>query len=655
MAFTRVLGPGIHTASNINSHNINSTGIITAVSFVGNGAGLTGIASTDNIITGTAATFNTYPVDINAGMDVVGVSSFQDIDVDGHTNLDNVSVAGVTTITSSTFPLVVHADTAYQGILVNGNGAPTVSFAHQNTTTPDWKIGLSGGNHTALAISEGTGNTNRLTLSAGGGGSISGTFLATNLGIDGNLFHNSDTDTKLQFGTDTIDLHTGGSSRISLSNTGVSIPQDLDVDGHTNLDNVSIAGISTFSGILDATNTPASIRVAQDIQHKGDADTKIKFPSNDNISFEVGGVERLRIDNVTGNQVIARDATASIMRVENSTAAASQVAMLDLAPAGSLSGVQLKATSEEDFSTGANRTAFFTIDVRKDGTFSERLRIDSSGRVMIGTTTEGNGNADEFTISYINHAGVSGGDQGRCGMTIRSGDNTSGVTQNGYIYFSDGTSGANESKGVVAYEHSNDAMYFSTDQVARLRIDSSGRVLIGTSTEGHENANTLTLSNSGTAGMTIRSTSSNCHIYFSDATSGAGEYVGQLGYNHGSDYMFFHTGGSERFRANSSGITVTGTVDSASDVILKENIKTIDNALDKVTKLRGVEYDYKDNKKHSIGVIAQEVEEVLPELVNGSEQKSVAYGNIAAVLIEAIKEQNEVINKMKKEIEDLKG
>ena len=45
----------------------------------------------------------------------------------------------------------------------------------------------------------------------------------------------------------------------------------------------------------------------------------------------------------------------------------------------------------------------------------------------------------------------------------------------------------------------------------------------------------------------------------------------------------------------------------------------------------------------------------MPELVNGSEQKSVAYGNIAAVLIEAIKEQNEVINKMKKEIEDLKG
>ena len=109
---------------------------------------------------------------------------------------------------------------------------------------------------------------------------------------------------------------------------------------------------------------------------------------------------------------------------------------------------------------------------------TEKVRIDSAGRVMIGTTTEGNGNADEFTISYINHAGVSGGDQGRCGMTIRSGDNTSGVTQNGYIYFSDGTSGSNESMGVVAYEHSTDSMYFSTAQVEKLRIKSTGEVHI---------------------------------------------------------------------------------------------------------------------------------------------------------------------------------
>ena len=54
-------------------------------------------------------------------------------------------------------------------------------------------------------------------------------------------------------------------------------------------------------------------------------------------------------------------------------------------------------------------------------------------------------------------------------------------------------------------------------------------------------------------------------------------------------------------------------------------------------------------------MIAQEVEKIIPEVVHGEDTKTVSYGNMVAVLIEAIKEQNEVINKMKKEIEDLKS
>jgi hypothetical protein len=92
-----------------------------------------------------------------------------------------------------------------------------------------------------------------------------------------------------------------------------------------------------------------------------------------------------------------------------------------------------------------------------------------------------------------------------------------------------------------------------------------------------------------------------------------------------------------------------------SDKKLKTNIITISNALDKVLSLRGVEYDRVDSGQHQIGVIAQEVEKVIPEVVYGLETKSVAYGNLIALLIEAIKEQNIEIQKLKEELHQQKS
>ena len=87
---------------------------------------------------------------------------------------------------------------------------------------------------------------------------------------------------------------------------------------------------------------------------------------------------------------------------------------------------------------------------------------------------------------------------------------------------------------------------------------------------------------------------------------------------------------------------------ASSDERLKSNIQTIQNALDIVANLRGVRYE-KDNRA-GVGVVAQEVQKHLPEVVhkeNDSEYLAVAYGNIVGVLIEAIKE-------LKKEVDDLK-
>jgi hypothetical protein len=100
-------------------------------------------------------------------------------------------------------------------------------------------------------------------------------------------------------------------------------------------------------------------------------------------------------------------------------------------------------------------------------------------------------------------------------------------------------------------------------------------------------------------------------------------------------------------------IRATGDVIAYSDIRVKENITTIEKALDKVKKLRGVEYNKIDNTEKSIGVIAQEIEEVIPEVVREDDQgmKSVAYGNITAVLIEAIKEQQKQIDELKNQLD----
>jgi len=117
-----------------------------------------------------------------------------------------------------------------------------------------------------------------------------------------------------------------------------------------------------------------------------------------------------------------------------------------------------------DTNTAIRFPAADTITAETSG--SERFRIDSSGRVLIGTTTEGYSTGDKLTIAGNGHTG----------MTIRS-----GTSQGGNIFFADGTSGDDRIRGVVSYDHTNNFMRFYTNAAERLRITSDGKIGINQS------------------------------------------------------------------------------------------------------------------------------------------------------------------------------
>ncbi len=127
--------------------------------------------------------------------------------------------------------------------------------------------------------------------------------------------------------------------------------------------------------------------------------------------------------------------------------------------------------------------------------------------------------------------------------------------------------------------------------------------------------------------------------------------------------MRFYTAGAEDMRLTDGGdlhvdANIIGYSTTISDQRLKHDINKIDNALDKVMQINGYTFTYNDDGKHSAGVIAQEIENVLPSAVEskklaftgqeGVEYKTVQYDQLTGLLIEAIKD-------LKAEIEELKN
>jgi len=189
----------------------------------------------------------------------------------------------------------------------------------------------------------------------------------------------------------------------------------------------------------------------------------------------------------------------------------------------------------------------------------EKMRIDSSGNVGIGTSSTGfNGQGLPLVV---------GSGSSNTGMTIYSGS-----TGYGTIQFADAvTTGADSYRGVISYKHGDEFMYFSTNAAERMRIDSSGNVGIGTSSPTNK-VDILTADNTG---LTVRS--SNYSGSFVPSSLGGMALVSAGAYP-----LIFYVNSAERARIDSSGnllLAGTGTpTSSAGNFVLYNGTAPTGNA-----------------------------------------------------------------------------
>ena len=299
--------------------------------------------------------------------------------------------------------------------------------------------------------------------------------------------------------------------------------------------------------------------------------------------------------------------------------------MASIISSGTTSGTALNMTADTSgqlqLATGASATTAVTIDTSQNvgiGTTSPSYKL--SLQTALTGTTAGSNTLGSF---YSNGSGYD--------SNIRFGDNTNSATMLGYL---------------------SGNMYMYTGGAERMRIDTSGNVLVAT-TNAAENAGPGIKLAYSTTDPTVR-------VVANSATSG------------NSGYILYNTNATNngyRFYVTYSGVVnaVTTTIAGISDQRFKENIKDLDDGLDAVLALKPRKFDWKEGKgantKNARGFIAQEFETVFPDLVNewlepapeGEEPYKSVRADLIPTLVKAIQEQQTIINDLKARITALEG
>ena len=464
-----------------------------------------------------------------------------------------------------------------------------------------------------------------------GGAKVTG-FLNVTTGIHIPDGGNNDNSITMGSGNDFRLYHDGSSSRIIAANhdlivqsNGYAIRSENGSSTFATIDSSGNVGIGTSPNyelqVNDPSGTVSVLQLTNTTTGSGAGDGFLVYNNGLNalisneeagdLRLQTSGLQRLTI-NSSGNVSIegANDTTfdhVSVLTLKGTDAYNSGNAGSGITFGGKFNSSGNTTTLaqisgiKEDTGNGTYDGAL-TFGVRNDaeGVNIERMRIDSSGRVMIGVmdTSHASGNADDLCVGNNDSSAEHG-------ITI-------GSNNAGSIRFSDS---ANGSVGIINYDHASDGLTFYTGASLRMSIDSAGetRLLAGVGT----NKSTIELRNGSSSGTTNRL----LYGLHSATTINNGTAI----------YSIF----------------TNGTVGTPSDIRLKKNVETTrDGYLSDLANLRVVKYHWKtqeDTEPKELGLIAQEVEKIFPGLIHtegegSNEVKEIKRSVLPFMLLKALQE-----------------
>ena len=444
------------------------------------------------------------------------------------------------------------------------------------------------------------------------------------------------------------------------------------VAGTTTLTLPTSSGTLVVTGGAQTVQFAAGSAAAPSITFTGDTNTGIFSPAADTIAFTEGGVESMRIDS-SGNLGIGTNNPSSYGGGAKLAVQGSGTLQTWFVGGSSSGGyaffsnnAQTATTNAfqigQGWNTGSDNISFLNAGGANPLMFAtnstERMRIDSSGRLLVGTTSA-------LSNSLATFGNTTGSVVGWGLATLQNAGGITPPTSIGMSFGWNYSNGGGENNIVFGTTAgSTPALAFSsfngTTVTERMRITSGGSILMGTTA----NPTSALLTGTGSlmwAGSNVNNTAGNEFFFI----NGGDRYI----VNHGTSlsgssvhFYFLNPNGIVGNINTNGSSTVYAT---SSDYRLKENIAPMMGALAKVSALKPVTYKWKVDGSNGEGFIAHELAEVVPNAVTGEkdavdeEGKPVYQGVdtsfLVATLTAAIQEQQQIINDLKARIETLEG